>query len=253
MGQNHSDMLCEDIFGGYIKYVHYKERHKCLLINKRTYNLYNNAYFEKDKKIFMQLKDILNNPQFFSVLLSDTYEDYIKKQNEHIVSALHEFTFTKRNFALYREYGFNLIVLPLRIVLCCIDVDDASPVNITEFCNKAPINILSILDVDTKYLYQKISPLELFRDSIFNRNVNRVFIQNEEYKSDIGDISYPQYLNDYTDDHCLYFMDRGGWHISDYDSDKHAKKLHWNLFMEAMKDPIIVETLKILKEYDSFV
>jgi hypothetical protein len=249
MGQNHSDMLCEDIFSGYIKYLHYKERPKCLLINKRTYNLYNNAYLEKDKKVFLHLKDILDNPQFFNVLLSDMYKDYINKQSKRIVNVLHEFTFTKRNFTVRKENNLILIALPLRIGLYCTENTNRS-----DIYQSIPINKFSIIDVHEKHLDNKISYIELFREYIHNdNNISRIFI----HKNEIGlqtNMSDPNYVNGNMNDYNLCFMDSRGWCISCIDNNNYgAKKLHWDLLVEAMKDPIIIETLKILKEYDSFV
>jgi hypothetical protein len=250
MGQNHSDMLCADIFSGYIKYVHYKERPKCLLINKQINKIYTKTFFKNDKQTVIYLNEILRNDLFFKILLEGNYQNYIRIQDDSKVRLLYEFAFYTREVITINNH--KIFVVPLHCITRGYATCRRDILSIVELPDTFNIKHISLKDYFCNYGFYNFYSTFIFLDT--NKDVHPGI--NGRLSYHIINSNPLQYLTDSVPQNFKYYSVESYWvNLEGYEQDivNDTKQQFWNIIGNMIKEQNMLETLQMLKDYDSFV
>jgi hypothetical protein len=223
-------ILCSDLFNIYTSYIPYQERPKLLHINKQIHSLYTKYFLTKDKQTFSNLKDILNNEEFFNIIFGPNHQPFIKSLNNNDINTLHEYSYKKRQIKNVKNIHFIICPYRLASYIC------------HHGCFIYPNKLLTLLIMGDSQ--NELSYIDLKNRGIRINDIQIFTTNKTEFIYEFGKYDPIKYKGRYIVPGKIVGCIENANFLYD---DK------WKMFVKEMQDPTTIQTLNIIENYNTYI
>ena len=259
-----------DVLNVCIEHIHYTNRPVCLLLNKQIHNLYLHSKFMiEDIKTFQMLDIILENNDFFKVILGPKYKQYITQENHHNIASLYEFAFKQRTIHTVSS------ILGLINVMIVPSIFADAKIRENHY-NYNIMNMFSIIAIKQNFHTTDTSFLNIFKnyckkfiyENCMFLQLSKQQIAQMEYRNysiyTITELHKPEFTSIEIPDNCYICNILGNYfqRLTKQDQQIYRKyyvgtifdtnissQTYWNLFVETLSDSNIKNSTILLEKY----